>query len=389
MAGLKPSSGEERAALTGRPIFWHAFGSLPVANPPLGTLTSLTMLEPCVIDTLHGQVVSQVHPLESAPQVNRAWVGEAISNDKRPAMLFRHSGWARHRRLIADSLIRTGQSWNRQESFADCGSHAYVMRSIDDPTKHRIAGSCCHDRFCLPCAKGRAHTIAGNVLEYVRKVEIRFLTLTIKTDQQPLAWQIDKLYTAFQALRRTRLWKARIDGGVAFLEVKRSDRANRWHPHLHCLITGKFIDKRRLSTTWHAITGDSYIVDIRRPKDDEQVLSYVTKYASKPVNNTFINKPEWLDEAITALAGRKLALTFGRWRSLKLSPIPDPGAWEYVCPLTQLLNQAGLHVPSALRILESLGYEDLGDILPRPPPEPSPPEHPAMTGHQRALFNLW
>ncbi len=347
------------------------------------------MLEPFASDTLQHGAVSQVHPPETDPQPGNVSLGAAIGRDERPTVRFRHSGWARHRQLVADALDRTGQSWNRRNAFIDCGSHAYVMRSIEDPTKHRIAGSCCHDRFCLPCAKGRAHTIAGNVLDFIRDVEIRFLTLTIKTDQQPLAWQIDKLYTAFRAIRRTKLWQCRVAGGVAFLEVKRSDRANRWHPHLHCLITGKFIDKRKLSKLWHAITGDSYIVDIQRPKDDEQVLSYVTKYASKPFNNTFINKPEWLDEAVTALAGRKLALTFGRWRGLKLSPIPDPGAWEYVAPLCDLLFKAGRNDPDALTILSSLGYEDLGDILPRPPPEPNPPTHPTITGLQRTLFPRW
>ncbi|MEE8608941.1 MAG: protein rep, partial [Nitrospiraceae bacterium] len=178
--------------------------------------------------------------------------------------------------MIAESLDRTGQSWNRRQAFIDCGSHAYVMRSVEDPEKHRIAGSCCHDRFCLPCAKGRAHTIAGNVLEHIRKVEIRFLTLTIRTEQEPLIDQLGKLYKCFAALRRSALWKRKVDGGVAFVEVKWSTSGTRWHPHLHCLIQGRWFDKRRLSVLWHKITGDSYIVDIQRPKDDEQVLRYVT-----------------------------------------------------------------------------------------------------------------
>jgi hypothetical protein len=263
------------------------------------------------------------------------------------------------------------------------------MRSIEDPTKHRIAGSCCHDRFCLPCAKGRAHTIAGNVIEFIRKVEIRFLTLTIKTGQEPLTEQIDKLYRSFQALRRGALWKRRVLGGVAFLEVKRSSASDRWHPHLHCLISGYWLDKRKLSRAWHRITGDSYIVDIQRPKSDDTVISYVTKYASKPFNNTFINQPKHLDEVVLALAGRKLCLTFGTWRSLKLAPIPDPGAWEYVEPLSTLLEKAGRGDRDALTVLDSLGCEDLGDILPRPPPEPPPPSHPAITAQQRRLFDLW
>lgn len=333
--------------------------------------------------------VAPLDPPETEPQGAHLWLGDAIERDQRPSVRFRHSGWARHRRLVADALSRTGQSWNRRESFADCGSYAYVMRSVEDPTKHRIAGSCCHDRFCLPCAKGRAHTIAGNVLEYIRKVEIRFLTLTIKTDDEPLTDQVDKLYRSFQALRRGALWKRRVTGGVAFLEVKRSSRTDRWHPHLHCLVSGYWLDKRKLSQAWHRITGDSYIVDIQRPKSDDQIIAYVTKYASKPFNNTFINRPDYLDEVVQSLAGRKLALTFGTWRGLKLSPIPDPGAWEYVEPLTDLLLKAARGDPGSLEVLHSLGCEDLGEILPRPPPEPAAPIHPAVTAQQRMLFGLW
>jgi hypothetical protein len=36
-----------------------------------------------------------------------------------------------------------------------------------------------------------------------------------------------------------------------------------WHPHLHVIAEGRFLDKHALSAAWHHATGDSFVVDIR------------------------------------------------------------------------------------------------------------------------------
>ena len=62
---------------------------------------------------------------------------------------------------------------------------------------------------------------------------------------------------------------AKVAGGIASYEITNHEE-NGWHPHVHmiCLLTD-WIDQKALSREWEEITGDSFIVDIRRihPKD--------------------------------------------------------------------------------------------------------------------------
>lgn len=327
--------------------------------------------------TSTGACLSRLEALETDWQDDIARAGRRIHIERRGAVLFRHSGWTRNRSLIAIALHRTRQTLSRRTLFQDCGSQAWVLKSIEPPIEYRIAGSSCRDRFCVPCATERSCVITGNVLDLIRGRQIRFLTITIKTTNEPLATSLDKLYDSFQRLRRRKLWLNGVDGGVAFLENKWSDTGNRWHPHLHCLIEGRYIDKSQLQRAWLEITGDSWIVDIRRPPNNEGVTRYVTKYAGKPFNNTFLNRPRLLDEAILAMAGRKLALTFGRWRGMLLTATPDLGCWEPIASLQSVLDRAAHGNADCNRILRYLTNRDLADIFARsPPPDPQPEQKP-------------
>ena len=40
-----------------------------------------------------------------------------------------------------------------------------------------------------------------------------------------------------------------------------------WHPHIHMFaLLDDWMDQEQMSKTWHEITGDSFIVDIRKVK---------------------------------------------------------------------------------------------------------------------------
>lgn len=283
---------------------------------------------------------------------------------------FRHSGWVRNRSLVARSMQRTDQPRSRQNEFAQCGSHAYVIQSIENPTVHRIAGSSCHDRFCLPCANERAHGIAMNVLAYVQDKTIRFLTLTLKASQEPLADQLDRLYKSFSELRRRAFWKKRVKGGIAFLELTYNADATMWHPHFHILVEGSYIPHRELKKLWYAITGDSFVVDIRAIRSNNHAAHYVTKYASKPFNNTFLGRPGPLDEALIALKGRKLLMTFGTFRGLQVIDKPDEASWIHIAPLEVVICDAAHGDQAAIAILASITDADLTPIFSRAPPIP-------------------
>lgn len=333
-------------------------------------------IEPALIyDRYPGAHLAPVQAQEEDLQWWASSAGQSIQDDDRTSVIFRHSGWHRVRRLIAEALYRTDQSFARQQEFKHCGSHAYVLRNCDDPEEYRIAGSCCRDRFCLPCGTERGCIIANNITDLIGTREIRFVTFTIKTHAEPLTQQLDKLYRSFQAIRRRGIWKQRVTGGVALLELKWSNRGDRWHPHLHCLIEGGWIDRKRLQRAWHEITGDSFVVDIRRPPNMQSVTRYVTKYVSKPFNSTFVNEREHLDEAILALKGRKLLVTFGRWRGKQLTSVPHDGTWEKVGDLMYIINRAAQGDEDCRAIMAKLTSRDLTELYARaPPPEPRKPE---------------
>ena len=338
---------------------------------------------------LNADLASRLDSPEREQQDRASSAGRAIDSESRTPVLFRHSGWARTRKLVAEALARTDQATSRRDEFEACGLYAFVLRSIDDPDKYRIAGSCCRDRFCIPCATERSCIIAANVVEIIGTHEVRFLTLTIKTHAEPLTDQLDKLYRSFQALRRRRLWSRHVTGGVAFLELKWSDSGQRWHPHLHCLIEGTWIDKKELQRCWREITGDSFVVDIRLPKSATSVTRYVTKYASKPINTTYANRPELLDEAIIALAGRKLCVTFGRWRGKLLTATPDEGSWERIGSLEHFISFAADGNQEAIDILACLTDRDLTDLLARAPPIIRTEVLEPQADRQQDFFGTW
>ncbi len=317
---------------------------------------------------------ASVHPPESngslgltTPLVVEAPTATASSR-------WRHSGWKANRDRVYRALQRTRQPSNRVEEYESCGDRVYVLWHKTDKDRFALAGSGCHDRFCLPCAQSRSRTIARRVAAKIQGSEARFITLTLRTGAEPLASSLDKLYTSFAALRRSRAWRARVTGGVAFLEIKWMSETQRWHPHLHVLTQGLFYPHDTLKTDWLRITGDSSIVDIRLCRNHAKVTQYVTKYASKPFNDSFLHDEPQLDEAIVALKGRRLATTFGTWRGYALTMQPSDREWEVLGVLAAVYFAAREGSTLHLAAIESIDPKDLAELLPgiHAPPSTAP-----------------
>jgi hypothetical protein len=248
---------------------------------------------------------------------------EPIFDETSASSRFRHASWWRIRRSVWASLVRTGQPAARRGAFGSCGSCSWVERSTECLTDFRIRHNHCRDRLCTPCANARAAKLAARLFELARGKKPLFITLTLLGKNEPLASLLDRLYKSFKVLRQMPLWADNIRGGAAFLEIKWSDSQKRWHPHLHVIADGRYIEQGFLTQNWHSITGDSYIVDVRRPPDEAKITKYVTKYASKPLNPTFMRSEKLLDEALVALKGRRLAFAFGEWYGTPLGEIDD------------------------------------------------------------------
>lgn len=306
-----------------------------------------------------------VHPQESDSPVSAPCLPADLSSDHSiPEELdadasgvgpaFRHSGWSNTRERVVAALVSAAVPSGRLAAFKRCGHRAYVLQSLTNPERFKIASSKCKDRFCKPCARERARGVARKLLEHVDKRELRFLTLTLKTQSPDLKTELDRLYSSFQLLRRRAFWKRHVTGGAAMLEVKWNEKSSRWHPHLHVLVEGRYIPHTHLVKEWQAVTGDSFIVDIRAVKDNAKVTQYICKYATDPIDRSIGRDHDRLVQAIHAFKGRKTCLTFGTWRGVDLTDPDDDDGWRHLMTLDQLITQVAQGDKQARTILQSI-----------------------------------
>lgn len=336
---------------------------------------------------------TRLDPVESTShQDARSLLFDPPTAEDLPIPTFRHRSWHHRRLRVATALAVANVSRHRFRSFISCGCQAWVLRSALNPADFKVVPDFCHDRWCVPCAHGRASRITANLLEKLQSRQTRFITLTLKSDDDPLRARIDRLLHAFTKLRRRRFWQDRVVGGAGFLEITRGKRHTHWHPHLHLIVEGGYVPKEQLVQTWLEITGDSYVVDIQFIRDPRIVGSYVTKYASKPLAPQLLREPAALVEAIKALRGRKLLYAFGTWARWKLLAAPTQDAWTLYGHINELLYRDMNGDELAHLILLLLqhspdvfdGHVFTIDLQPEPPPCQ---EHPIpTTNRQSPLF---
>ena len=276
------------------------------------------------------------------------------SPSSRSDIAFRHSWWANDRRRIASALQTVFPDTKRLLRFRSCGDAAWVFRSNSDSSKLKVCCDSCRDRWCRACQRDRSRIIAGNLRDRLKDASVKLVTLTLRHRFQPLRSQVDRLLESFRTLRKKPLWKDAIGGGVAFVEVTYNPETNRWHPHLHILCTGAWLSQATLSATWDQITGGSFVVDVRRVKDLDQVAAYVAKYATKPMNPALYRHPAKLLEAMKALQSRHLCLTFGCFRGWKLTDSGDADAWTQIGTLESFQQRARDGDWEAMAVIDTL-----------------------------------
>lgn len=311
-----------------------------------------------------------------------------------PVQTFRHRSWHQRRVRVAAALAVADITRRRLGSFLTCGCQAWVLRNAETPTDFRVVPDFCHDRWCVPCARGRATRIVANLLDHLQDRQARFLTLTLRASPDPLRDRLDRLLAAFSKLRRRVLWKERVDGGAGFLEITRGAAGTHWHVHLHVIMEGRYIDKEELAQTWLQITGDSYVIDIGLIRDQRDVGYYATKYSTKPLDSKLQKEPVHLIEAVNALRGRKLLYAFGTWSRWQLLTHPSDDAWTLYGHVNELLYRAANGDELADLVLLVLQHSPdvfagnvfCIDLRPEPPPcqetkppTPSPPPLPFAT----------
>jgi hypothetical protein len=245
---------------------------------------------------------------------------------------------------VYDAFLQTATAFRRREAFANCGSSYWLLESRSRPGVYKLTADLCHDRWCPHCGRLRSELVACNVLAALARQPARLLTLTQRASDAPLRTRLTRLYAAFRKLRSTALWKQRVLGGVAVLEICWNQQTNRYHPHLHCLTHGRFIPVEDLRREWLRLTGDSFEVDVRFVQAQEDAAHYVTKYIAKPIDHAVYHSQPALREAIQAVHGVKQLVTFGDWRKLKLTRQPKEDDWRSIGHVHELAANEHDHV---------------------------------------------
>lgn len=244
-------------------------------------------------------------------------------------------------------------SISRRELLDDCRQIAWFVRN-SETGKVRVSANHCHLRWCPLCANAKKSYIAHNLQNWLNYADHpKMLTLTMLHSDAPLEHQVKHLYDSFRSLRRTKLFRATVTGGVWFFQIKFNESSNQWHPHIHALITGRYLPQGKLSRLWLKITHTSTIVDIRSVHDIEKASFELSRYCARPSNVREIPKV-CRTELFSAMHGRRLCGTWGTGRALSLSQPRerDTGKWVRLCRWSTLRENLDTD-PDAQAILKA------------------------------------
>ncbi len=241
----------------------------------------------------------------------------------------RIESYTRAREIYADVDGSFGGKFSSR--LQACRKFAWFMQS-SVTHKLRVQSSRCKLRWCPICRDVSRMIVTKAVEEWLANQDYpKMITLTLSHSDDELSLQIKRLYKCFQKLRTRVYFRKLITGGVWFFQLKFNDSTQQWHPHIHCLVAGKFLAHNQLKALWHKITGDSYVVDIRPVKDVEACSNEVARYATSPADITAVDLGRAL-EIYYATKHQRICGSWGSARSMVLRPQPleDTGEWTKV-----------------------------------------------------------
>lgn len=139
------------------------------------------------------------------------------------------------------------------------------------------------------------------------------ITLTVKNPMVLTRGGVQRVRRSFSQMLRLKHYKERLSGGMYALEVH--NKGNGWHPHMHCIASGRDIHTSRVSYDWHRITGDSNICDVRDIVVPDDAFKYILKDLLKPPQ--CLSKEKEYNEA---LKGLRFVSKFGDWYRYPIEP---------------------------------------------------------------------
>jgi len=195
-----------------------------------------------------------------------------------------------------------------------------------------------------------------NLAKHLPKQRIRFMTLTLKSNDDAPEVSVRRLYASFRKLRQRQKMKPLIAGGIAFLELTYTPERRQFHPHLHIVFQGNYVPHAQLRNEWLSVTGDSFIVDVRQVSRPDHAIGYVAKYASKAIGPSIWQDPAAFLAVIRGLEGVRTLFTFGTWKGFKLLAAPESDTeWKTIGKLADIIKRASTGDQEAQAILTALG----------------------------------
>lgn len=191
-------------------------------------------------------------------------------------------------------------------------SHRAITLYCANCGEKRVIPLRCGRRSCPVCRKGLYFRLLREYLERARSMrDPKLLTLTTVAREELASGIVRTLRQCFQRLLHRKYFRDRIRGGLYVIELKCTGRG--WNVHIHALIDALYLDQAAISTAWRKITGDSYVVDIRRASSPRGGLKYILKYLFKAPS---LNGQE--DTYDEVLKGARLVQAFGAFYRAKV-----------------------------------------------------------------------
>lgn len=239
-------------------------------------------------------------------------------------------------RALDTSYRPTHRRWASR--MAGCGTAAAFF--VDPDTgKVRPWISRCHHRLCPFCARARSAKVAAQIQNLlIGMAKPSHLVLTLKSSDEPLEVQLRRLGHSFGRLRRTKLWRSSVVGGVAVKEMTWNADTGQWHPHIHAVLDAKYMPQKVLRRLWHEITGDAEVVWISAVTDRPNVARELAKYIGKPQHLAALDANQIRSYA-TAIHLCRLVATFGNCYGRR---VEDQDLKDHDAPSTYRVSLSGL-----------------------------------------------
>lgn len=265
-----------------------------------------------------------------------------------------HRGFETAREAVWNALYlgETEADAKRCNRLAGCCRHTDVRCGADSSIG--VVPMRCRDRACPSCALQRSRQVGDRAVLAVKTLDApRFATLTMPSVDATLSEQLRAMRAAFGRLRRSKLWRRCVVGGLYTVQITFSTARGQWHPHLHCIIDGEFIPQRELREAWRAALNatagpwrlgpdDPLVVDIRAVPSRTAAAKYVARYVASP-NEIERWPPDRIREYAKATHGQRMLTMFGTLHKLETpetEPTETVPAREYVTDMQSIERDA-------------------------------------------------